>query len=353
MSLILQPLILPKPDDAHIHLRDDAYLKRTVPDAARQFRRAIVMPNLVPPITTIVAAINYRDRILSCVPDSLAFTPLMTLYLTDQTTPQLVQDAVSSQVIHAFKWYPAGATTHADAGVKNWSMLYPVFATLEKHRMPLLVHAEVTDPDIDIFEREARFIDTILCPIIKNFPALRLVCEHISTQHAIKFVTAASENVAATITAHHLLLNRNDLLVGGIKPHHYCLPILKTAKDQQALLQIVKSGNPKFFLGTDSAPHALTRKETTCGCAGVYTAYHALELYAAAFAAIDALAQLPAFASQFAADFYGLPYNQETIILTPESKIVPETLDFGADEHVVPLYAGQKLQWRLTSVGSI
>jgi dihydroorotase len=342
----MRTLTITRPDDWHIHLRDGDYLPRTVADAAHQFHRAIAMPNLVPPVTNTAEAATYRERILAARPAHSAFTPLMVLYLTDNTSPAEMATARASGFVHACKLYPAGATTNSSSGVTDIQKIYPVLAAMEKVGLPLLLHGEVTDNHIDIFDREAVFIENILQPVVREFPALKIVLEHITTQDAAQFVAASGDNIAATITAHHLLFNRNDMLAGGIRPHFYCLPILKRNTHQQALQHAATSGSPKFFLGTDSAPHASHKKETACGCAGCYTAMHAIELYAEAFDHTGHLEKLEAFASFYGADFYGLPRNNSTITLIEKPQTVPASLDFGG-EQLVPLLAGTSLRWSL------
>jgi dihydroorotase len=340
-----QQLTLTRPDDWHIHLRDGAALSRTVADAAQQFSRAIVMPNLVPPVMNTEQALAYKQRILAARPEGSQFEPLMVLYLTDNTDPAEIAKAKAAGVV-ACKLYPAGATTNSDSGVTNLQNIYPVLEAMQKAGMHFLLHGEVTDSAIDIFDREKTFIDRSLHPLVKQFPALKMVLEHITTQEAAEFVMEAPSNIAATITAHHLLYNRNHMLAGGIRPHYYCLPILKRNTHQQALIKAATSGNPKFFLGTDSAPHAKDKKEAACGCAGSYTAYAALELYAEAFEAANALDKLEAFASHFGADFYGLPRNKDQVTLVKSAWQAPESLAF-ADSQLVPLRAGETLQWKL------
>jgi dihydroorotase len=340
-----QQLTITRPDDWHIHLRDGASLARTVGDAATQFARAIVMPNLVPPVMNTEQALAYKNRILAARPAGNSFEPLMVLYLTDNTDPAEIAKAKAAGIV-ACKLYPAGATTNSDSGVTNLQKIYPVLEAMQKEGMHFLLHGEVTDSAIDIFDREKVFIDRNLKPLTSQFPELKIVLEHITTQDAAEFVTEASANVAATITAHHLLYNRNHMLAGGIRPHYYCLPILKRNTHQQALIKAAISGNPKFFLGTDSAPHAKDKKEAACGCAGSYTAYAAIELYAEAFDAANALDKLEGFASHFGADFYGLPRNQDQITLIKNSWQAPESLAF-ADTQLVPLRAGETLQWQL------
>lgn len=335
------------PDDWHCHLRDGALLSATVPDIARQFRRAIVMPNLVPAVTTVDMALEYRERIMHYVPAGNPFTPLMTLYLTNDTSIEAIHAAKQSGMIVGCKLYPAGVTTHSHAGVTDIKKCYPVFAAMAEVGLPLLIHGEVNDPQIDIFDREGVFIDRYLKEIVTKFPNLKVVLEHITTQDAVAFVLQTGPQVAATITPHHLLLNRNDLLAGGIKPHHYCLPILKRQTHQQALLQAAISGNPKFFLGTDSAPHAKSRKEAACGCAGIYNAYAAIEYYAQAFSQVNALDKLEGFASRFGPIFYGFPLNTDKITLTQTSWTLPTSLPFG-EETLIPFFAGVTLSWKTT-----
>jgi dihydroorotase len=340
-------LTITRPDDWHLHLRDGDAMKAVLPDTARRFARAIVMPNLKPPVTTVAKAAAYRERIQSAVTPGLTFTPLMTLYLTDKLPADEIDRAKGSGFVHAIKLYPAGATTNSDAGVTDLRKCATTLARMEKLGLPLLVHGEVTDPAIDIFDREAVFIDTVLAPLLKDFPALKVVLEHITTQDGAEFVKASGANVAATITAHHLLLNRNAIFAGGIRPHHYCLPVLKRERHRQALVAAAISGNPKFFLGTDSAPHAKRTKEAACGCAGCYTAHAGIELYADAFEAAGALDKLEGFASHFGADFYGLPRNTEKITLVRESWQVPAELPYLVDDALVPLRAGETIAWRL------
>lgn len=304
------------------------------------------MPNLKPPVTTTQQAADYRQRILSALPSGAKFEPLMTLYLTDRTAPEEVDRAKQSGIVHGFKLYPAGATTHSDAGVTDIRKIDSVLARMAELGVILQVHGEVTDPDVDVFDREARFIGSVLAPVIDRHPGLRVVFEHITTREAVEFVLQARAGVAATITPQHLLMNRNALFTGGIRPHHYCLPVLKTEPDRRALLDAVASGSPKFFLGTDSAPHARHTKEAACGCAGIFSAHAAIELYAEAFESIGALAKLEGFASEYGAAFYGLPYNQDSITLTRESWAVPAAYRFGAEE-LVPLRAGERMPWRI------
>ena len=340
-----QTLTITRPDDWHIHLRDDDALSATVADAARYFGRAIVMPNLVPPVTTAAQALAYRDRILSARPSASQFEPLMTLYLTDNTKAEEMQRAKAAGVV-ACKLYPAGATTNSDSGVTDIEKIYPVLAAMEQAGLLLLVHGEVTDTNIDIFDREQVFIDRTLAPLSQAFPSLRIVLEHITTVQAVHFVESADDNIAATVTAHHLLFNRNHLLVGGIRPHYYCLPILKSNRHQQALIAAATSDNKKFFLGTDSAPHVQTKKEIACGCAGCYTAHAALEMYAEVFDSAGALDKLEGFASFYGPDFYGLPRNTDTITLQKETWHAPQQLPLG-DGVLIPLAADRPLQWRV------
>ncbi len=336
-----------RPDDWHLHVRDGDALNAVLPDTARQFARAIIMPNLKPPVRTVLEAGWYRDRILAALPSNTAFEPLMTLYLTDNTDPDEIRRAKASGFVHAMKYYPAGATTNSDSGVTDIRKCDAVFEAMQDAGLPLLLHGEVTDSEIDIFDREKIFIERHLIPLTLRFPKLRIVFEHITTANAVKFVLMASDNVAATITAHHLLFNRNEIFKGGIRPHYYCLPVLKREEHRLALLKAATSGNKKFFLGTDSAPHAKNTKEASCGCAGCYTALHAMELYAAAFESANALDKLEGFASFFGADFYGLPRNKSTITLEKSSWQVPEELPFSGSA-IVPLRAGEMLDWRVS-----
>ena len=337
-----------RPDDWHLHLRDGEQLRAVLPHTAKQFARAIVMPNLRPPVVTVEMALAYRARILAALPAALQsdFEPLMTLYLTDNTPPSEIIRAKESGVIHGVKLYPAGATTNSDAGVTDIAKCYATLAAMEQNNLPLLVHGEVTDADVDVFDREKVFIDRILAPLTHRFPGLRIVFEHVTTRDAVQFVAAASRHIAATITAHHLLLNRNAIFQGGIRPHHYCLPVLKREIHRKALLEAATGGNPKFFLGTDSAPHSQMNKENACGCAGIFTAHAAIELYATAFEQAGALNKLEAFASFYGADFYQLPRNTSSITLKKESWVVPEQFDF-AGEQLIPLYAGNLVNWKL------
>lgn len=339
-------LTITRPDDWHIHLRDGAQLKDTVRDISRYMGRAIVMPNLVPPAIDTETALAYYDRIKSQVPAGSQFEPLMVLYLTDKTSPEEIRKAKASGKIVAAKLYPAGATTNSDSGVTDLKNIYPALEAMQEVGMLFLVHGEVTDSSIDIFDRERVFIENVLSKIVADFPKLKIVLEHITTKDAVDFVTQASDNVAATITAHHLLYNRNHMLAGGIRPHFYCLPILKRNTHQQALLGAAASGNKKFFLGTDSAPHAKDRKEAACGCAGSYTAHAAIELYAEAFESVNALDKLEAFASFNGPDFYNLPRNSDTITLVKKSWDVPVSYPLG-DNNVVPIRAGEQIDWQV------
>ena len=340
-------LTLARPDDWHLHLRDGAALAAVAPFSARQFGRAIVMPNLKPPVATTAQALDYRQRVLDALPADSRFQPLMTLYLTDNTPPEEIFRARDSGQVFAVKLYPAGATTNADSGVTDLGRLDATLAAMAECGLPLLVHGEVTDPAVDIFDREQVFIERRLAPLMARHPSLKVGFEHITTREAVDFVLGAGPNVAATITPQHLLLNRNALLVGGIHPHNYCLPVLKRESHRQALLAAATSGNPKFFLGTDSAPHAKGAKESACGCAGIFSAHGALEFYATAFEQAGALDKLEGFASHFGADFYGLPRNPDRVTLVKEAWTVPETIPFGDGSTLVPFFAGQYLTWRL------
>ena len=345
----INTLTLTRPDDWHLHLRDGEALKAVLADSARQFARAMIMPNLRPPVTNTALAVAYRQRILAALPSGLHFEPLMTLYLTDNTSAEEIRTAVASGMVQGVKFYPAGATTNSDSGVTDLAHCQQALAEMEKLGLPLLVHAEVTDAQVDVFDRERVFIERHMVAIIKDYPALKVVFEHITTKDAADFVLHTPSNVAATITAHHLLMNRNAMFVGGIQPHHYCLPILKREEHRQALLRVATSGNAKFFLGTDSAPHAKHTKEAACGCAGMYTAHTAMELYAEAFDAVGALDKLEGFASFYGADFYGLPRNAGRIQLHRQSWTVPASLPF-ADDSIVPLRAGQPVAWKMQSL---
>ncbi len=335
-----------RPDDWHLHLRDGAAMKAVLPHTVRQFARAIIMPNLKPPVRSVADAAAYRKRILAAVPEGQQFEPLMTLYLTDNTSPEEIIAAKASQFVKAVKYYPAGATTNSDLGVTDLRKCDRVLAAMEQLDMPLLLHGEVTDGDIDVFDREKVFIEKHLIPLITRFPKLRVVFEHITTADAVKFVLSANNNVAATITPQHLLFSRNILFSGGIRPHFYCLPILKREEHRLALLQAATSGNAKFFLGTDSAPHSRYSKESFCGCAGCYSALHALELYAEAFESVDAIEQLEGFASFHGPDFYQLPRNTEQITLTKTPWRIPDELPF-PESGLVPLRAGEEMTWQL------
>ncbi|MCM5678779.1 dihydroorotase [Schlegelella sp. S2-27] len=339
-------LTLTRPDDWHLHVRDGAAMQTVVPDTARQFGRAIIMPNLRPPVTTAAQALAYRERILAAVPEGAAFEPLMTLYLTDNLPPDEIMRARAAGVV-AVKLYPAGATTNSDAGVTDLRKTYKTLEAMQQHGLLLLVHGEVTDPEIDIFDRERAFIDTKLIPLRRDFPELKIVFEHITTKDAAQYVSEADARLGATITAHHLLYNRNAIFTGGIRPHYYCLPVLKREEHRRALVAAATSGSPKFFLGTDSAPHPAHLKEHATGCAGCYTAHAAIELYAEAFEAAGALDRLEAFASYHGADFYGLPRNTGTVTLQRESWTPPESVPFG-DAQLKPLRGGETLAWRLS-----
>ncbi|GAA4648506.1 dihydroorotase [Kistimonas scapharcae] len=342
-------LQITRPDDFHLHLRDGKVLKETVAASARDFGRAIIMPNLRPPVTTAQQATEYKARINEHIPAGSAFQPLMTLYLTDNTTAAIVSEAKAMGDVYALKLYPAGATTNSDAGVTSLEKIFPALEAMIDNHLPLLVHGEVTENHIDIFDREKVFIDRHLLPLVDRYPELKVVMEHITTKEAAQFVAGASDNIAATITPQHLLYNRNHMLVGGIKPHFYCLPILKRNIHQEALLQAATSGSPKFFLGTDSAPHAKGAKESSCGCAGCFSAFGAMAFYAEAFESMNALNRLEAFSSHYGADFYGLPRNTDTITLVRQTVDVPASLPLG-DEEVVPLKAGEQLHWMVESV---
>mgnify|MGYP000580160535 CR=1 FL=1 len=342
----MNKLTITRPDDWHLHLRDGASLKAVLADTANRFARAIVMPNLRPPVTTMDLAESYRQRILANLPSGSKFEPLMTLYLTDNTSPEEIIKAKASGFVHGVKLYPAGATTNSDSGVTSFDACERALDAMQKHGMPLLVHAEVTDADVDVFDREKVFIDRNMKPLLARFPELKVIFEHITTRDAAQFVAAAPANVAATITPHHLLMNRNAMFAGGMRPHHYCLPILKREEHRLALVDAAISGSPKFFLGTDSAPHPKSAKESACGCAGMYSAHAGIELYAEVFEAANALDKLEAFSSFYGADFYGLPRNQDHITLVKESWQVPAEIEFG-DDVLVPLRAGQSVQWRM------
>ena len=344
----MQYLTITRPDDWHLHLRDGAAMAAVLPDTARRFARAIVMPNLKSPVRSVDEALAYRSRILTALPAGLEFEPLMTLYLTDNTSPDEVRLARKSGFVQAVKYYPAGATTNSDFGVTSVESAYPAIEAMAEHGLPLLVHGESTDPSVDVFDREKVFINTILEPLLNRFPTLKLVLEHITTRDGIDFVNKQGPNVAGTLTAHHLIYNRNALFKGGIRPHYYCLPILKRESHRQALLAAAISGNPKFFLGTDSAPHALEAKECACGCAGIYSAHAGIELYAEAFEAAGALDKLEGFASHHGPDFYGLARNHARIDLIKEDWVAPSHITYGASR-LVPLRAGEPIHWRLAN----
>jgi dihydroorotase len=348
MSTIESPdtLTLIRPDDWHLHLRDGATLASVLPHTARQFARAIVMPNLKPPVTTAGAAIAYRERILAALPEGMSFEPLMTLYLTDATSPDEIRRAVDTGFIHAVKLYPAGATTNSAAGVTDLKKCYKTLEVMQELDMPLLVHGEVTDHEIDLFDREAVFIERVMRPLRRDFPELKIVFEHITTKDAAEYVAEAEGPIAATITAHHLLYNRNAIFKGGINPHYYCLPVLKREVHRLALVTAATSGDERFFLGTDSAPHAVHAKESACGCAGCYTALHAMELYATAFEQAGALDKLEAFASLNGPNFYDLPVNKDTITLKREAWTIPPSVPMGEDQ-LVPLNGGEQLGWKM------
>ena len=341
-------LTLVRPDDWHLHLRDGAALQAVLPDTARRFGRAIVMPNLAPPVRTVAEAAAYRARILAALPAGLAFEPLMTLYLTEATPPSEIEAARSSRFVHAVKYYPAGATTNSQSGVTDLSRCEAVFAAMQAAGMPLLLHGEVTDPDVDVFDREAVFIERHLLRLADAFPGLKLVLEHVTTAQGVQFVRGARAGVAATLTAHHLLLNRNAIFRGGLRPHAYCLPVLKREAHRAALLEAATSGDPRFFLGTDSAPHPRSAKESDCGCAGIYTSHGGIELYAEAFDAVGALDRLEGFASFHGADFYGLPRNTQKLTLLRQPTAVPAQLPLG-DAQLVPMRAGESLAWSLSA----
>ncbi|MDQ3002025.1 MAG: dihydroorotase [Fibrobacterota bacterium] len=339
-------LTLIRPDDWHLHLRDGSVLASLLPHTVRRFARAIIMPNLKPPVTTTDEARAYRDRILEALPLDATFEPLMTIFLTESMLPAEIARAKESGIVHGVKYYPAGATTHAASGVTDPKHCYPVFAEMEKRGMPLLVHGEVTDPKVDVFDREAVFLERHLDPIIRAFPNLRIVLEHITTRDAVDFVRQGSKNLAATITAHHLLLNRNAIFEGGLRPHNYCLPLLKREQHRLALIEAATSGNPKYFLGTDSAPHLRHAKESACGCAGIYSAHAAIELYAEAFEQAGAIDRLESFASFHGADFYQLPRNRETVTLVRESWQVPGEYNIDGNA-LVPMRAGGAIAWKI------
>ncbi len=342
---LINTLKIIQPDDWHIHLRDGKKLSRTVNDAALQFSRAIVMPNLVPPVLNAYDAIEYKKRILNSLDNDKILDPLMVLYLTDETCPEIIKEAKDSGCVFAAKYYPAGATTNSSNGVTDIKHIYPVLEAMQKHDLVFAIHGEVTNKEIDIYDREAKFIESILKKIVNDFPDLRIVFEHITTSEAVDYVSSSS-NIAATITAHHLLFNRNDMFAGGIRPHYYCLPVLKRDVHQKALISAATSGNKKFFIGTDSAPHTKSKKENSCGCAGAYTAHAAIEMYAEAFDQANSLEKLEGFTSLFGPDFYKLPRNTNHIRLIRKSWDVPFQLDYD-DEQLIPLFSGQKLNWKI------
>lgn len=343
---MMQTITIRRPDDFHVHLRDGLFLRTTVPHTAKRFLRAIVMPNLKSPIITTKQAVAYRHRILQVLPKKASFTPLMTLYLTDACSPEEIMTAKASGVVYGYKLYPVGVTTHATRGIQNITRLYPIFDGMQKYQLPLLIHGESIRPDVDIFDREKVFIDETLAPLVHHFPCLKIVLEHITTKEAVEFVDASSSFVGATITAHHLLYQRNDLFKGGIHPHLYCLPLLKRAHHRGALLSAAIRGHSRFFLGTDSAPHPRSQKESMCGCAGIYTAHAAIELYATVFEQQNALEKLESFASENGALFYGLPLNTGTLTLRKKPQRIPHAFRFGK-ETLVPLLAGDTLSWTL------
>jgi dihydroorotase len=342
----MDKITITRPDDWHLHLRDGDALKAVLPDTAHRFARAIVMPNLRPPVTTTALAAEYRQRILDALPVGAHFEPLMTLYLTDNTSANEIAKAKASGFVHGVKLYPAGATTNSDSGVTSLDACAEALEAMQESGLPLLVHAEVTDSDVDVFDRERAFIDRYMNLLLVKYPSLKVVFEHITTKDAAEFVAGSPNNVAATITPHHLLMNRNAMFTGGIRPHHYCLPILKREEHRLALVKAATSGSPKFFLGTDSAPHAKSAKEAACGCAGMYSAHAGIELYAEVFETENALDKLEAFASFYGADFYGLRRNTDQITLVKEAWIVPESMVFASDV-LVPLRAGQLVAWRM------
>lgn len=342
----MQTLTITQPDDLHLHLRDGEALKSVVNDTAHQFARAIIMPNLKPAVTTVVQALEYRERILSALEDGSKFNPLMTLYLTDNTSVDEIKAITDCEHVYAIKYYPAGATTNSDSGVTDFKHVMPVLEAMTVAGVPLLIHGEVTDHEIDVFDREAIFIEEILAPILKDLPELKVVFEHITTRDAVEFVMSAETNIAATITPQHLLYNRNALFTGGIRPHYYCLPILKAEQHRAAVLAAAISGNPRFFLGTDSAPHAKDDKESSCGCAGIYSAHSAIEIYTEIFEQANSLDKLENFASVFGAEFYGLPKNQKTITLEKQDWQIPESLPY-MDTEIIPFRAGETCAWKL------
>lgn len=342
----MNELELTLPDDWHIHLRDDQFLARTVSDASQQFGRILAMPNLKPPVIDVASAVAYHQRIQHALPMGSRLQPYLTLYLTQSLTLAELRQARQQSFILGCKLYPAGATTHSDAGVRNLQAIYPLLAEMEALGLVLQIHGEVTDPEVDVFDREARFIEQHLIPISRSFPGLKVVLEHITTQDAVEFIQSSSSQFAATLTPQHLLYNRNAIFQGGLRPHYYCLPVLKRERHRQALLTAATSGDPHFFLGTDSAPHAQSAKESACGCAGIYSAHAALEFYAQAFDSVGALDKLEAFASHFGADFYGLPRNTERVKLVRQPQTIAAKLDFG-DTQLIPLGASDSLPWQL------
>jgi dihydroorotase len=346
MEMPVDRLVMTKPDDWHLHVRDAELMRCVVPESARRFARAIIMPNLMPPITTCDLALAYRDRIVKAIPSGVEFQPLMTLFLTEETPPAEIVAAKASGSIHGVKWYPAGATTNSEHGVHDIWRCRQTLEALQEQRIPLLVHAETPDPEVDVFDREAHFIDHYLAPVAQRFPGLRIVVEHVTTRIAIAYIRDASPLIAGTITPHHLLLNRNALFDGGLRPHHYCRPVLKRNQDRLALIEAATSGSAKYFLGTDSAPHFRRHKESSCGCAGIYSAHAAIELYAEVFEQAEALHQLERFASFNGADFYGLERNTQQISLEKRAWQVPASLDVGGDS-LIPLRAGSTVDWRL------
>jgi len=343
----MEKVILTKPDDWHLHLRGGSVMKSVVGMSALQMGRAVIMPNLSPPITNTKQALKYHNEIIQALPKGSKFIPLMVLYLTDKTTKNEIIDASNASEVYAVKLYPAGATTNSDSGVTSLKNIYPALEQMQKEDTPLLIHGEVTDADVDVFDREKVFIDRKLTKLVKDFPSLKIVLEHITTKDAVDFISECETNIAATITPHHLLANRNHMLVGGIKPHYYCLPVLKRqSPHQESLIAAAVSGSPKFFLGTDSAPHEKHQKESSCGCAGIFSAHAAIELYAEAFDRVGKIEKLEGFASFFGADFYGLPRNQEKITLGKDTWRIPDSYNFSGS-HVVPFFAGEDLSWKL------
>ena len=343
----MDKLTLTQPDDWHLHVRNGAILKTVIAHTAKQFARAIIMPNLKEPILTVDQALNYRQEILQALPEGSTFSPLMTLYLTPALTRDEIKKAAESKHIHAIKLYPAGATTNSDSGVSDLNAIYPILEAMEEYDLPLLIHGEVTNNDCDIFDREKEFVESSLSNIVKQFTNLRIVVEHVTTSEAVNFVLSSSDKVAATITPQHLMYNRNAILAGGIHPHHYCLPIIKREKHRLALVKAATSGNPKFFLGTDSAPHLTGAKETSCGCAGCYSAWSAIELYAKIFDDLDIIDKLEGFASHYGPDFYGLARNTDTITLQRAPWTIPEEIILPNGSPIVPFYAGEEINWRL------